>query len=211
MTKICIIGIMAAICGIAQATTITPTVSGQDYSSLVPSGGGQSHAFEIGNGYEWGINLASGVQLASVTVTVNTKLINDPSGSTLYIGLIDAAPVTGVQETGTSLSGDAYLTGLTGFVFDQGTFFNNNQTQNAYLYITGANLSSLNSYLAAHSTSEGFDIGFEPNCTYIVNSMSITYTTKSVPDAATTVLLLGASLLGLEIFRRKFVPAKDHA
>lgn len=31
---------------------------------------------------------------------------------------------------------------------------------------------------------------------------------SSVPDMATTVILLGSSLLGLEVLRRKFVPAK---
>jgi hypothetical protein len=199
-----IIGILAALCGIAQAT---PTVSGQNYASLVPAYGGYSDAFEIGYGYKWGINLANGVQLASAVVTVNTTLVNDPSGSYLYIGLIDAAPVTGVQQTSTAYTGDGYLTHLTGFVTDQGTFFNNNQNQTVQFSITGSYLTTLNSYLAAHSTAEGFNIGFEPNCTYIVSSMSITYSTRSVPDTAATVLLLGAGLLGLEIFRRKFALA----
>jgi len=75
--------------------------------------------------------------------------------------------------------------------------------------LTGTALADLN-YDLAHNG--GFNIGFDPNCTYYSNvtTMSFTYT-KSVPDTAVTVLLLGASLLGLEIFRRKFAPAKNQA
>ena len=53
-----------------------------------------------------------------------------------------------------------------------------------------------------------FDLGIDPNCTYNVGTVTLTFTTttKSVqpaPDQAATVILLGLSFAGLLVFRRK--------
>lgn len=215
MKKTCIIGLLAGICGLANVvsatTIITPTVSGQDYSSLVPANAGYSHAFEYGHYYEWGINLANGTQLTAATVTVNATLYNTTTG-TLFVSLLDQTAVTGITQTsysGETKGGPDYFANKTGFVDDTSKSFTKGQPTTMTFTLTADDLTNLNAYLAGQTaTYEGFDIGFDPHCTYAVSSLSITYST---PDAATTVLLLGASLMGLEVFRRKFVPAKMQA
>jgi hypothetical protein len=77
--------------------------------------------------------------------------------------------------------------------------------------LNAAQLTALNSYLAAGT----FNIGFDPDCTYNVGGISFTYTlgTKpnNVPDQAETALLAIVGLAGLEIFRRKFTLATSKA
>lgn len=53
-----------------------------------------------------------------------------------------------------------------------------------------------------------FDLGLDPNCTYTFGSVSIDFTTQSipppsVPDQGATVAFLGVAFLGLLAFRRK--------
>ncbi len=52
-------------------------------------------------------------------------------------------------------------------------------------------------------TYGSFDLGFDPNCTYQVGTVTLTLTT-SVPDQAGTLSLLGLTFVGLLAFRRKF-------
>ncbi len=201
-----IIGILAALCGSAQATTIT--------ASSIPQ---MSYQY----GYEWGINLGSGVQLTSASITLNATVANTTLGY-LYVSLLDTTPVSGITSTsGNSESGtDFWSTKVTGnnsagkpkyvsiATLDYGTGWGsgNKDGKTVTINITGNALTDLNSYLSTSPT--GFNIGFDPDCIYTFSSLCFTYTTRSVvPDTASTVLLLGVGLLGLEIFRRKFALA----
>ena len=208
MKKLLIIAIAAAFCSISQATTIT--------ASSIPQ---MSYQY----GYEWGINLGSGVQLASASITLNATVANTTQGY-LFISLLDTTPVSGI----TSTSGNTEASPATDFWASQVTGNNsagkpkyvsiatlhygtswgsgNNDGKTITINITGNALTDLNSYLS--TSPRGFNIGFDPDCIYNFSSLSFTYTTRSVvPDTASTVFLLGAGLLGLEIFRRKFALA----
>jgi hypothetical protein len=254
MKKICIIGLLAGICGLANvanattiATPITINAPLNDLPNETLGGVKNTPYMEYNNAYEWGISLGSGVQLASATITVNATLYNESSG-TLFVSLLDSTPVSGISwVSGNTLSSSDYWgTPATGsaanqyFTYHNGTKHtagywsvnNNSLGKPEYVSLGGlsyptddgisetiplttAELADLNSYLASTSpnTGGGFNIGFDPNCTYALTGLSFSYTTVpvSVPDTAMTVLLLGASLVGLEMFRRKFVPAKIQA
>ncbi len=209
MKKTCIIGLLAAICGITHATTITPT--------SIP-------VMTYDKGYEWGINLGSGVQLASAWITLDATVANTTDGY-LFISLLDTAPVSGITsttgntETGTDFwsskvtgnnsAGKPKYVSLASLKYGTSWGSSDNDGKTVTIPISGAALADLNSYLS--TTPEGFNIGFDPDCQYTFTSLCFNYTTVSVPDTAMTVLLLGASLVGLEMFRRKFVPAKNQA
>ena len=78
-----------------------------------------------------------------------------------------------------------------------------NQTW-SYTFTTGT-LATLNTYL---TDGQGLDIGIDPDCHYTVGSIIFSYTVTTTPntrapDAASTVMLLGAALTGLGLLRRK--------
>ena len=211
MKKTCIIGLLAGICGIAQANTIT--------ASSIP-------VMTYDKGYEWGINLGSGVQLASASITLKATVANTTKGY-LFVSLLDTAPVSGITSTTGNTehnpATDFWASKITGnnsagkpkyvsvATLDYGTGWNslNQDGKLVTINIIGDALKDLNSYLS--TTPEGFNIGFDPDCQYTFTKLCFNYTTVSVPDTAMTLLLLGASLVGLEMFRRKFVPAKIQA
>ena len=224
MNKICIIGLLAGICGLANVANAVVV----SYQNPITYGG--TTTFYDGNAYEWGIQagsgsssqIPSGTQLSSATISFTATLSGEPNG-TLYVDLLNLAPVgndsiASISSTHiTQTSGDYWTSSFSGV---QSSAVSLNSL--GYSFISGVQKSvaitidsttpTLLNYLSSDLSSlGGFDIGFTPNCHYAVSGLSFSYTTKSVPDAATTVLLLGASLLGLEIFRRKFAPAKNQA
>ena len=210
MKKTCIIGIIAALCSVAHASTIT--------NSSVPS---MSYA----SGYEWGITkamLGNASSLSSFSFTINTTVGNTTPSCQLYIDLIGATPVNGFttkSSPANSESGSDYWAALyTGVNYYQlgtptyGYSATGAQDGKDYTTITfAAGSTALNDLNYDLATYGGFNIAFDPNCTYTTSYMKFNYTVSSVPDAAMTVLLLGASLLGLEVFRRKFAPEKNQA
>ena len=67
---------------------------------------------------------------------------------------------------------------------------------------------AFNDLISDITTLGYFDIGLDPNCTYNVGTVTLTFTTTknnvgSVPDQAGTLSLLGLSFVGLLAFRRK--------
>jgi hypothetical protein len=201
MKKICITGIMAAICGIVHAASISPTsIPTMVYTS----------------GYEWGISkstLGNVSSLSSFSITINTTVGTSTTSSSLYIDLIGATAVAanGFTATGgNSESGsDFWQTSPNNTAFqiqlgapNYGVDASNPQDNLNYTTITFAvgstALNDLNYDLANYG---GFNIAFDPNCTYTTSSLRFNY---SVPDTAATAVLLGMSFLGLMVFRRKF-------
>jgi hypothetical protein len=221
MEKISIIALLVGISGlatVANATTTTTTVSGQNYASLVPANAGYSHAFEYGNDYEWGINLASGTQLATASLTIVATLENVSSG-TLYASLLDLPAVSGITQTaytGETQNGPDYFAGKAGFVGDTSKIFSeySKTTLTFNLALVPSELSALNTYLAGQTGTEGFDFGFDPHCTYVISSLCFNYTTVksngsgSVPDVSVTAFLLAFGLFSVECCRRKFAFSK---
>jgi hypothetical protein len=153
------------------------------FSSVTLTHSGNS----AGNGYLY-------TDLLNLSTTgVSTSVDNDAAGD-YFAGL---SQFSGVNSSKLSSLGTAFFASV-------GT------TLNLTYSLSAAQLISLNAYLAAG----GLSIGIDPDCTYTVGGLSFTYTTGSggiphtpVPDLATTAYLLGASLLGLEVLRRKFALA----
>jgi hypothetical protein len=218
MKKSCIIGLLAGLCGLANATTISGPTGGT-YPLVGSSVLNGTYA------YEWGNSLGSGVQLASAEIDITGTLVHSGLANGtgyLYVDLLNSS-LTGVHRaTDNDVLGDYWATqnqfkgANSGNLKSLGSLFFSaagatvtwsfimNGTSNA------AALAALNSYLTANNGV--FDIGLDPDCIFTISKLCFTYTTvtnhTSVPDTATTVLLLGTSLAGLELLRRKFALAK---
>jgi len=213
MKKLSIIASIISICGLAQATTITAP------STLVGA-----NVLEGNDAYAWGISpvVPVGQIVTSATVTFSgvtlTASGNSAGTGYLYTDLLNLS-TTGVKTyTDNDAAGD-YFTGLSQFSGANSSKLSNlgsaffaavNDTLNLTYVLSSAQLVSLNAYLAAG----GLSIGIDPDCHYTVGNLTFSYTTGtgpgpkgSVPDTATTAFLLGAGLLGLDVFRRKFAPA----
>lgn len=213
MKKLTLIAGLVAIFGLAQATTINVP------SALVTSG------LDGNSAYSWGITpvVPTGQQVDSATLTFsNIKLTasgNSAGTGYLYTDLLSLNSSGVTTYTDSDASGD-YFAGLSAFKGANASkltalgaqfFASVGTTISTLSYVlSSAQLVTLNAYIAAG----GFSIGIDPDCHYTFSSLSFSYTTATspgpkggVPDAATTVYLLGASLLGLEVLRRKFAPA----
>jgi len=162
-------------------------------------------------GYEWGISkaaLGGATSLSSFSITIKTTVGTSTTGSSLYIDLIGANPVAGFTSTsGNSENGLDFWASKTGYQ-DQlgapkyGSSYGSSAWDNKYYttitFAVGSKaLADLNYDLATYG---GFNIAFDPNCTYTTSSLKFNYT---VPDTTTTAVLLGMSFLGLMVFRRK--------
>lgn len=213
MKKLSVIVGLVSVCVLAQATTINAPSSLVGANILL----GQ-------DAYAWGISpvVPTGQQVTSATLTFTgvtlTHSGNSAGNGYLYTDLLNLNTSGVATYTDNDAPGD-YFAGLASFsgsnsskLSSLGTaFFASVGTSLNLTYIlTSAQLLSLNAYL----TAGGLSIGIDPDCTYTVGSLCFTYTTGtgpgpkgSVPDTATTAFLLGAGLLGLEVFRRKFAPA----
>ncbi len=202
------VGLLVGVYGFAQATTVTSAFQG-------------NNALTGENAYEWGINIVppTGDVISSATLTFNDITLTK-SGNSQNTGILYADILNGSNSKLTSFSdgdraGDFFTGSSSPFsaanVSSLGSqsFVLNQKLSWSFTFNT-AQLATLNAFL-----SDGFfAIGLDPDCYYKVGSICFSYdvspATKIVttPDMATTVLLLGASLLGLEIFRRRLFPCR---
>jgi hypothetical protein len=172
------------------------------------------------NAYSWGVSIAvpTGQVVTSAQIDfTNVKLTagNGTAGTDyLYTDLLNTHTTGVTTKTDNDAAGDYWATQLSGAnITSLGSkLFATVGTTLTWSYsITGSALAALNSYLAAGS----FNIGIDPDCAFTVGGLSFTYTLapkpNSVPDQAETALLAIVGLAGLEIFRRKFVPATSKA
>ena len=216
MKKLTIIAGLITVCGLAQATTINAPSTLVGTSVLLG-----------GSAYAWGISpvVPTGQQVTSATLTFTSVTLthgNSTGSCYLYTDLLNLSS-SGVTTYSDPLSnnglGSDYFASLAQFSGANSSklsslgsqFFASVGTTLTWSYVlTSAQLISLNAYLA----NGGLSIGIDPDCSYNVGGISFSYTTGSggiphtpVPDMATTAYLLGASLLGLQVLRRKFAPA----
>ena len=213
MKKLTIIAGLVTICGFAQATTINAP------STLVGA-----NVLQGQDAYAWGISpvVPTGQQVTSATLTFSSVTLtasgNSAGNGYLYTDLLNLSTTGVATYVDNDAPGD-YFAGLSQFTganssklssLGSAFFTSVGTTLNLTYTLTSAQLISLNAYLAAG----GLSIGIDPDCHYSVGGLSFTYTTGTggiphtpVPDMATTAYLLGASLLGLEVLRRKFAPA----
>jgi hypothetical protein len=227
MKKNCIVGLLVGVYGIAQATNISAPITSLGTQYV---GGSYQHSMVYNDAYEWGINASSfsGVTdfstINSVSITVNATLYNTTSG-TLFISLLGSSPVTGLQtvttpantETGSDYwsanHGSASYVSLTGLPYGSANGNGNDSGASVTYTLNSAQLSSLQADLKSYS---GFNVGFDPDCTYAMSSSYLSYTTAAskpngsgrVPDATATAFLMVLSLLSVECCRRKFAFSK---
>jgi hypothetical protein len=203
MKKICVVGLLAGICGLANATQINAP------SSLVGA-----NVLDGNNAYEWGINLGSGAQVATAQIDFTGITLNVSGNSQgtgiLYYDLLKSSHTGVATATDGDAPGDYWATVFSGAnITSLGSqFFTKVGTTLTWSVILNASI--LNSYLTANNGV--FNIGIDPDCHFTVGGLDFQYTTttkhNSTPDVAMTAFLLGASLLGLEVFRRKHALAK---
>ena len=205
MKKICIITALVCAASVVQAITINTGTTINAPAALVGV-----NALNGANAYSWAIapTVASGATIDSATINFNniTLTVGNSSGTGfLYTDLLKLGGSGVTTYTDNDAAGD-YFAGKFSNVSLGSQFFSSVGTTLSWSYVfTGAQLSSLNNFFS----NGGFSLGFDPDCHYTVGGLSFSYTTKSnsVPDGATTAWLLGAGLLGMEVFRRKLAPA----
>lgn len=200
MKKLILIGITVGIASLAQANSITIT------SSTTTIHGGTAY---IDQTTFADVILAQNQQITSAYLTFSTmQMTGQGVYDTVYYDLINGKNGTTTLPTGGEYSSDwfknnpsSYLGSLdqigSQYFLNTTTVYNNVQSP----YFSAQALGDLTTDLA-----KGFvDIGLDPNCTYSIGSITLTYTigSKSVPDTAMTAGLLGMSFLGLLAFRRK--------
>ncbi|MEI6192974.1 MAG: VPDSG-CTERM sorting domain-containing protein [Verrucomicrobiota bacterium] len=194
MKKALLAGLLIGSLNFAQATSITLT------------SGSTLHG---ANAYEYLVSLTAGQNITAATLTFNNVKLTASGWNTFSYDLINRQDATTAISADADTQGD-YFTSHSPYsstAVQLGTkTFRLGETWNSTYTFSGATLSTLNTYAA-----DGFfNFGFDPDCTYSVGSIVFNYTAQtvtnhtSVPDSATTVMLLGASLVSLVALRRKF-------
>jgi hypothetical protein len=206
MKKVLSIATLVGISGLVHATNITVTAP----SSLDTLSGSDA--------YSWGIAIGAGQTVTSASINWSgvdyLAAGSNPTGY-IFTDLLELS-TTGVNTISTGeLNHDYWSTsGTTYTSVGTMTFPSVGTTLSMSYILTGAELTALNAYLTADHGI--FDIGISPDCHYSVGGLTFVYslgTTNgaTVPDGATTALLLGLGLAGLEIFRRQFVAVRVKA
>jgi hypothetical protein len=194
--------------GLVHATTLSPT-------GLI------GHNSMDGNyAYSWGVSIAvptgQSVTSAEIDFTAVQLTISQNTTGFLYTDLLNSKSAGLNAQVDYDAPGDYWATKFSGAnITSLGTeFFASVGTTLTWSYVLNSTqLAALNSYLTANHGM--FDISFDPDCRYSVGGISFTYTLTptphTVPDAATTAVLLLLGLAGLEAFRRQFVAVKVKA
>jgi hypothetical protein len=219
MKKLILICIGIGILNLAQATYYTYA----NYTAPQPTSLEGTGALIGTYAYEWGISitpLSANQTITSATLSLNGIVLTATgNGNNIYGSLLNLNDSGVTTFTDNDKPGDYFST--TQFSVDyknlhgtalpssynytslgtSQTFSLNASPANWIDKLTTGELSALN----ADALDGKFDIGIDPDCHYNVGSITFTYTvcTTNVPDTAMTAGLLGASFLGLLVFRRK--------
>lgn len=194
--------------GVVQATTITAP------SSL--------NVLEGSDAYSWGISIAvpTGESITSAQISFNSVDLvasgNQQGTGTLYVDLLNSKSTGVTTATDNDATGDYWATQFSGSKITSlgSEFFKSVNTTLTWTdTLTTSELAALNSYVSGNDGL--FNIGLDPDCKFTDSSITFTYTLggthNSVPDAATTALMLVLGLGGVELFRRSFSLAKAKA
>jgi len=214
MKKFILIGITVGIASLAQASSITILPTGSQIT------GTKSYIYQESIAIGTLISSAS-ISFSSITLTASGSLPNTlfydlingnygtktiSSGETSYDYFQNTSPYNG-KGISDSLGSKTFAAPvpiynsrhqITGYTYD---------TESWTYTFTGLALTDLQNDILNKGY---FDIGLDPNCTYVINgSIVLNYTTTTsgngngVPDQGMTASLLGMSFLGLLVFRRK--------
>lgn len=208
MKKIFSIAAIVSINALVHATAITVTAPSSQLGTL--------HGTDA---YSWGFSIGAGQTVTSASINWN-NVQYIAQGNTLqgqiFTDLLKLSTI-GVTTIPIQEPTSDYWAGTSTPYTSIGTMTftspgHPNSLSPSYV-LTGAQLTALNLYLSADNGV--INIGISPNCTYTDGGLTFVYTLASgngsVPDGATTAMLLGLGLAGLAIFRRQLVAAKIKA
>ena len=213
MKKLILIGIAVGIASWAQATSIGNGTYNITISNTNIIHGGTAYIDET---TFTAVTLANNQQITGAYLTFSSmNMTGQGVYNTVYYDLINGKNGTTTLSTGGEYSYDWFTT-ATSYSGSLDQIGSQSFTQLNYKIIGVTTPNFSNKALGDLTTdlAGGFvDIGLDPNCTYNIGSITLTYTvgSKSVPDTAMTAGLLGMSFLGMMVFRRKFVQAKNQA
>jgi hypothetical protein len=206
MKKMFLAGVLLGVLNLAQATPYTFTTTSLENMS------GESY-------YNWGINsglsslqsdLTSGQQILSATLTYNGIIFtvagpNLGGQGWLYTQLLGTSASSGITtHTDNDATTDAF--GASGIQINKNVFTKVNQPA---VNLLETFTSSAITLLTTDIKNGFIDLGIDPDCKYTDTGIVLTITTgsttnhTSVPDAASTAMLLGAGLSCIGLLRRK--------
>jgi len=212
MKKLFTLAAFVGFSGLLHATTINAP------SSLIGA-----NALDGNNAYSWGISISvpTGQEVTSAQIdfsSIKLSVANSSGSGYLYTDLLNSKSTGVTSVSDGDAPGDYWASHTSaGNIATLGTQFFASTTSPALTWsyvLTASQISTLNSFLSANGGI--FNIGIDPDCHYNVGNISFTYNTggtshNTVPDVATTALLLFLGLAGLEVCRRQFTPAKAKA
>jgi hypothetical protein len=208
MKKLFLTGVLFGIVNFAQATPYTFTTT----SSIIETMSGESY-------YNWGINsglsslqsdLSSGQQILSATLTYDNIQFtvagpNLGGAGWLYTQLLGTSASSGITtHTDNDATTDAF--GASGIQINKDVFA---KTGGPAVNLLETFASGAITLLTTDIKNGFIDIGIDPDCVYKDTGIVLTINTgsttnhTSVPDAASTAMLLGASLSCIGLLRRK--------
>ena len=199
---ICVGGLLLCATGVAQAGTYTFQPDPVDLGDL-----------DHGMYYIWGIDLTGKLMddeyIESASLSI--KEINDwtvEPGDHLYIHLLDN-PTVGTFSDDDSVSGDNNEFTGQGLWLVTYEDTNGSAFENFTHDILGAQLDTLNTYVNNPTTDKVFGFGFDPDCHYW--NEGVTVTVKTVPEPSTALFAVIGAGLCLMGRRGKLVWGKSSA
>lgn len=177
---------------LAWATPVTTPVT----HTFTPSPG---DLYDLDHGwyYTWGIDLdlAAGESVTAATLTFNDIRNWDNNANVLYVHLLDTVPA-GVQRGRDNQGGGNYFVNVYADVQSHLVTYQNLTTtpQDLVYEFDAADLAALNGYLA----DDRFGLGFDPDCHFYNNGVSLAVTV--IPEPASLLLTL---LGGLGLYLRR--------
>ena len=152
---------------------------------------------------KWGINYArpAGQTITEMTITIANIRNWQREDNKLFIHLLDSAP------TGLTIINDDpnHTNAISDYFSGQGilltTFIDTRFSPQNFTYsLTSVQLQTLNTYIA---NGNNFAFGFDADCHYYNDGVTVTLNTVGVPDTGSTLALMVFAAFGLVAGKRR--------